>query len=141
MKKISDITPFFVDAIPENIERGTLYISIEFATSVHKCCCGCDMEVVTPFTPTDWQLIFDGVSVSLRPSIGNWSFPCRSHYWITNNEVQWAGDMSQEQIGAGRQRDRAVKGRKYGNVKPQATPAQVATQPSLWSRLRSWLSL
>jgi len=31
--------------------------------------------------------------VSLAPSIGNWSFPCNSHYWITGNEVRWAADV------------------------------------------------
>jgi len=34
--------------------------------------------VVTPLSPTGWSLIFDGETVSLYPSIGNWNFPCRS---------------------------------------------------------------
>jgi hypothetical protein len=53
-----------------------------------KCCCGCGHEVVTPFSPTDWKLTFDCVSVSLYPSIGNWSPPCRAHYFI---ECGWNG--------------------------------------------------
>ena len=72
----------FVGYIPETLEPGKLYISLEYATAIHKCCCGCGKEVVTPFSPQDWKMIFDGESVSLSPSIGNWKFPCRSHYFI-----------------------------------------------------------
>jgi hypothetical protein len=41
----------------------------------------------SPLSPTDWKLTFDGVSVSLHPSDGNWSFPCRSHYRIEYNRA------------------------------------------------------
>ncbi|WP_353963011.1 DUF6527 family protein [Streptomyces sp. NBC_00365] len=37
--------------------------------------CGCGRKVVTPLAPQEWKLTLDGVSVSLHPSIGNWSFP------------------------------------------------------------------
>lgn len=66
--------------------------------------------MVTPFSPTDWQLTFDGVSVSLYPSIGNWSLACRSHYWIKRGgKVQWAGQWSDEEVAAGRAHDRWLK--------------------------------
>jgi hypothetical protein len=42
---------------------------------------------VTPFTPTDWRMTFDGESVSLDPSVGNWNQKCRSHYVIRRNRV------------------------------------------------------
>ncbi|MFC4855982.1 DUF6527 family protein [Actinophytocola glycyrrhizae] len=29
----------------------------------------------------DQRRDFNGETVSLSPSIGNWSFPCRSHYY------------------------------------------------------------
>lgn len=99
----------FVDAIPEAIEPGTLYISVDFATAVHLCECGCGLEVVTPLSRTDWKMIYDGEAVSLHPSIGNWSFPCRSHYWIRDGQVQWAGDMQNQQITQIRQADRKKK--------------------------------
>jgi hypothetical protein len=73
----------FVDLIPDALEDGVLYVSVQYATALHLCCCGCGSEVVTPLSPTDWSLTFDGDTVSLRPSIGNYSFPCRSHYFIT----------------------------------------------------------
>lgn len=99
----------FVEFIPEQIETGTIYISIRFATASHLCCCGCGNRVVTPITPTDWKLTFDGKSVSLDPSIGNWSFACKSHYWIHNNRVSWARRWSEEEIERGRSRDRFDK--------------------------------
>ncbi len=47
----------FVEYIPDVLEDGMVYISVEYATVTHKCCCGCGREVVTPLSPTDWKLI------------------------------------------------------------------------------------
>ena len=102
MKKIAKLTPRFVEFIPEVIEEGILYVSMEYATVIHKCCCGCGNEVVTPLSPTDWKLIFDGRAITLDPSIGNWGFPCQSHYWIRGNSVRWAGRWSRKRIEASR---------------------------------------
>ena len=80
----------FVEHIPEKLEKGVLYISIPHTVAIHLCACGCGEEVVTPLHPkTGWTLIFNGVDISLRPSIGNWNFSCRSHYFITNNKIVW----------------------------------------------------
>ena len=117
---IKKITHKFVDAIPERTEEGVLYLAMDYATAVHKCACGCGREVVTPLSPTDWKMGYDGVSVSLSPSIGNWSFACRSHYWIKHSNIRWAGDMSDEKIAAGRAHDRRAKGRYYDE--PKAAP-------------------
>ena len=83
------LTHKFVKSVPEILEDGVIYISVEYGTAIHKCCCGCGNQVVTPFSPRDWKLIFDGEAVSLYPSIGNWNFKCESHYWIRNNQVEW----------------------------------------------------
>jgi len=96
----------FVEYIPQSLEEGTIYISMPFATAVHRCCCGCGQEVVTPLSPTDWALIFDGETVSLDPSVGNWGFKCESHYWIRRNCVEWAERWTPRQIADGRDRDR-----------------------------------
>ena len=82
----------FVKSVPKELEAGVLYISMEYRTAIHKCCCGCGEQVVTPFSPKRWKLKFDGKTVSLHPSIGNWSFQCRSHYWIKSNAVLWELD-------------------------------------------------
>jgi hypothetical protein len=71
------------------LDQGVVYISIQHAIAVHACACGCGTEVPTPFSPSDWKLTFDGDSVTLAPSIGNWELPCQSHYWIRRNQVRW----------------------------------------------------
>ncbi|WP_342776660.1 hypothetical protein [Hankyongella ginsenosidimutans] len=38
----------FVEHIPERLEPGVLYVSMDYATSAHSCCCGCGEEVVAP---------------------------------------------------------------------------------------------
>ncbi len=103
-----ELTPEFVELAPPVLKDGVIYISMIYGSAVHKCCCGCGEKVVTPFGPTDWKLIFDG-TVSLDPSIGNWSFDCKSHYFIRHNKVVWAPRWSQEQINAGRAHDRLSK--------------------------------
>src|ERR1041384_1563183 len=109
MRKKNVLTHEFVEFIPDELQEGTLYVSIRFATVVHRCCCACGTEVVTPLSPSDWKLIFDGENISLDPSIGNWSFDCQSHYWIEDNIVRWAPRWSREQIENGRARDRMAK--------------------------------
>ena len=102
----------FVEFIPEVIEEGVLYISMEYCTAVHKCVCGCGNEVITPLSPTDWEIRFDGKTVSLNPSIGNWSFECRSHYWIIKNQVRFARKWNVQEIEENRKEDASLK-RKY----------------------------
>jgi hypothetical protein len=101
----------FVEFIPDELEEGVLYVSIPYATAAHLCACGCGREVITPISPTDWKVIFDGATVSLDPSIGNWSFPCQSHYWIRRGRIRWARKWTREEIEAGRARGRRVKER------------------------------
>lgn len=84
------LTHRFVEFMPERLEAGVLYISITYGTASHLCCCGCGREVVTPIARSGWRLIYDGETVSLHPSIGNWAFPCKSHYWISDGRVEWA---------------------------------------------------
>jgi hypothetical protein len=100
---------YFVQYIPEKLEPGIIYISMEFATAAHACCCGCGEQVITPFTPTDWKLTFDGETVSLWPSIGNWNFKCRSHYIIRRSRVFEAEPWENTEVEHGRQRDKQRK--------------------------------
>lgn len=116
----------FVDFIPSEILEGVIYISIPFATAVHKCCCGCGKEVITPLSPTDWKLIFDGVTISLEPSIGNWSFDCQSHYWVKRNKVFWARRWSTEDITAVRRYDQTAKAKYFSNGNTVADPPNPA---------------
>lgn len=99
----------FVELIPEKPESGILYISLEYCTAIHLCVCGCGNEVVTPISPTDWKISFNGETVSLSPSIGNWNFKCQTHYWITNNKIEMARKWSRKEIDSGRNSDSKKK--------------------------------
>jgi hypothetical protein len=137
----------FVEHIPGELAPGVLYVSIKYATAVHSCCCGCGEEVVTPFTPTDWKMIFDGETISLTPSIGNWNQLCRSHYFIDRGRVAQAGTWTNEQVAAERHRDHETKAKFYGQM-PVALPpaeiplteAQLPKAVSLWHRIWYWFT-
>lgn len=125
----------FVEEIPAETEQGVLYVSMECATAIHQCACGCGQEVVTPLSPTDWSLIFDGDTVSLDPSVGNWALPCRAHYFIDRGAVSWAGGMSDAAIELGRSRDRRNKAAYFSSAKstentlPALAPAVLLQAP------------
>jgi hypothetical protein len=152
LKYSTQIRHEFVEYIPSQLEEGVIYISIPFATAAHKCGCGCGKEVVTPLSPTDWKITFDGVSVSLHPSIGNWDFECESHYFIQNSRVKWAGKMSRQEIEMGRKFDRVAKQQYYQNPDKPITPQQnaallkavnasdAAKKIGFWRQIKNWLN-
>jgi hypothetical protein len=59
MLKLTVLQPCFVKGVPRELEPGVLYVSMEYGTVVHSCCCGCGLEVVTPPHP-------DGLASRLR---------------------------------------------------------------------------
>lgn len=137
MSKRHHLEPIFIDTIPDELVDGHLYISKRYRTAMHRCCCGCGLEVVTPLNPAKWRLTEDDARVSLHPSVGNWSFPCQSHYWIDKNQVRWARGMPQWKIDQVRRRDQAAM---EAQAKPptQFPAAPVEQQPGWWQRLVRW---
>lgn len=131
----------FAEFIPERLEEGVLYVSIPYATGTHLCFRGCGAKVVTPITPTDWQLKFDGESVSLDPSVGSWSLACRSHYWLKDGTVVWAAQWTQSMIDRERARDRREKQSYYSRPNFGAPNTVAAERPaaSLWRRVVGYL--
>ncbi len=109
----------FVEFMPDNIEEGIVYISLEYGSVIHLCACGCREEVNTPLSPTGWELTYDGKYLSLSPSIGNWNFDCRSHYWIKKNKVVWAENWSDEQVQLKRKYDKEELDTYYENNMPE----------------------
>ena len=109
--KRTAIHAIFVEFIPESLDEGVLYVSRRFNTAAHLCCCGCGSEVITPLSPAEWRVGEEKGGVSLWPSIGNWSYPCQSHYWIRANRVIWDKPMNRTQIERVRARDRVDKAR------------------------------
>lgn len=134
----------FVDFVPDRLEPGVLYISIGYATAAHSCCCGCGAEIVTPFTPTDWKMTYDGETISLHPSVGNWHQACRSHYVINRGRVIEAGPWDDEQVAAERRRDQSAKAAHYRTSQPiPERPSEIAptaSRPGLGARLMGLVS-
>lgn len=111
MTALTALSPQFVEYVPRVLEEGVLYVSLQYATSVHKCACGCGSKVTLPISPARWRFLWDGERISLWPSVGNWSFKCESHYWIRENRIEWAPQMSRRTIDANRARDRKERGK------------------------------
>lgn len=129
----------FVQYLPEKMEPGILYISLEYVTASHLCCCGCGEEVVTPFSPVSWRMTFDGETISLWPSIGNWKLRCRSHYVIDRGRVVVAGAWTDKQVATERLRDLGAKTDYYGKS-PLTLPApETPMVKSSDSRRTGWL--
>ena len=115
--RATQIRPEFVEFIPDLVEDGVIYISIPYATSTHKCACGCGELVVLPVRPAEWALTWDGETVTLYPSIGNWALPCQSHYWIEHSKVVWARKWTRAEIQAGRTRDKRARERYFDRIR------------------------
>ena len=140
----------FVRTVPRELEPGVLYISMDYATAVHACCCGCGERVVTPFTPTDWRMTFDGETISLSPSVGNWNQKCRSHYVVQRGRILESGPWSDAQVETERRRDKKAKTAQFSQLTSSAAsvgsvrvPCVAVQEPehrpsNVWSRIKSW---
>ncbi|WP_052049226.1 DUF6527 family protein [Rhodococcoides fascians] len=118
------------------MRSGVLYVSITYRTTGHMCCCGCGEEVIAPLAPAQWSLVFDGETVSMYPSIGNWSLKCRSHYVIRRNQVMQRRQFTAKEIADNRAEDRAAI-EKYDRAQLNCdTPHAASGEP--WSP-RAWV--
>jgi hypothetical protein len=147
MSRRTTVTHEFVEFVPERPKDGVVYVSIPYATAVHLCSCGCGTEVATPLSPADWQLTYDGETVTLHPSIGNWSLPCQSHYWVRNDRIVWARRWTAEEIAAGRADDRMATEERFGQRSNRTGEPERQNVPlgasslrpeAFWPRLRRW---
>jgi hypothetical protein len=139
--QVSALEHRFVEYVPAALDVGVVYVSTTYATVVHLCACGCGTKVVTPLSPAEWTVSFDGESISLSPSIGNWEFPCRSHYWIRRNKIQWAAPWTQEEVDAARSRDVADLDHYFArrtqgpSSPPAAAPQDSSTDQGMLQRI------
>jgi len=125
----------FVEFMPSELSEGTLYISMEYNTVKHKCCCGCGEDVVTPLNPTDWKLLYDGETISLSPSVGNWNLQCRSHYFIKHSKIQWCGSWSESQVKEGKEQDQLNKEKHFSST---TKPNKQNIFNNLWKKFKFW---
>lgn len=75
-----------------DMEDGVIYVSEAYKCAKHKCPCGCgEIVVMTLDRQHGWRHNYhpeDG-TIHFYPSIGNYNFPCKSHYFIHDNIVRW----------------------------------------------------
>lgn len=121
--KTSVLRPIFVEYVPPDPAPGVVYVSMSYATAVHLCACGCGSKVVTPLAASGWTMTFDG-TVTLRPSIGNGQFPCRSHYLITRDAISWLRPIGASATEVAVASDRRVLAEVH------------LERPSIWRRIR-----
>jgi hypothetical protein len=106
-----------VQYMPKQLAPGILYVSEKYAVAGHLCACGCGNKVVTPLGPAEWSFIESGGQPSLRPSIGNWQLPCRSHYIINQGRIDWAGAWTKGQVLSGRRAEEQRREAYYAQKK------------------------
>lgn len=121
-----------VKFMPAALEPNIVYFAEEYGAAAHLCACGCGSKVRTPIGPTWWSLIDGPSGVSLTPSIGNWQQPCRSHYWITDGEVVWSNQWTDEEVAEGRKQEQARRDAYY--AARQARPAKRGFLRRLWGK-------
>jgi hypothetical protein len=147
---IKYLKPSFVDAFPEKLDEGVLYVALEYATMSHLCACGCGSEVITPLSPKDWEFTYNGDSISVKPSIGSWSLECESHYVIQNGAIRWAEKWDSATIQAGRERDLERKrGATAAPPPPLTAISSTSTAPphahrkrqTLWEKIKQGLGI
>lgn len=130
--KAEQLAHRFVESTPDQLKFGVLYVSITYDTTVHLCACGCGNHVVLPLHPTAWRLTYDGSAVTMAPSVGNWGFPCRSHYIIDSGRIRWASAWSDDQVAEGRQRTLRDRGVRTGDRDESGTHES----PTRWRPVR-----
>lgn len=136
--RVNTVTPTFVDIIPAHLDPGKLYITIEYNAVLHLCCCGCGRKVSTPLSPAQWQITYDGQTVSLYPSVESDGFPCQSHYVIRNNRVNWVEQLPKETARTRRLADHhAVESYIKERTSESSSPSTVPDAGT--SMRRTWL--
>ena len=120
-----------VHYMPKVLTPGILYYSAEFDSAAHICACGCGSKIRTPIGPTEWSIKNTPEGPTLRPSVGNWQKPCKSHYLITNGKIQWASRWSNDQIIQGRSEEQARRKTYEENI--------YAQQDGLLAKIWNWL--
>ncbi|MGH7285640.1 MAG: DUF6527 family protein [Polyangiaceae bacterium] len=123
--------------MPRQLEAGVVYVSEEFEVATHLCACGCGNKVTTPLGPTEWSFKENRGKPTLSPSIGNWQWPCRSHYWITAGKVSWTGQWTSDQIESGRRAEEERR-REYFESRKRRELSGLARIWNWFKKLFSW---
>ena len=129
---MSTLLLMHVKFLPSDLKEGILYVSKKYGVAGHLCPCGCRCKIITPLGLNEWRYTEMKGLPTLYPSIGNWQLPCRSHYWITNGEVEWSYEWSQEKIDASMEFEEKRRNDYYKNLEGNQK------NTSFLSSLRKW---
>jgi Family of unknown function (DUF6527) len=77
-----------VDRIPDILRDGVVYHTEEFELAGLLYACGCGHRVIL-LVPDSHQVWDQNGLATVRPSIGVFDAPCKSHYFITAGVVEW----------------------------------------------------
>lgn len=99
--------------MPDRLKTGVLYVSSEYEIAIHLCPCGCGSKVKTPLGPSEWKVYETPDGPTMYPSIGNWQYPCQTHYFIRGGKVVWAPEWPPEEIELGRLNEESRRSEYY----------------------------
>jgi len=79
------VTPEYIEFMPEvdDMKENTIYISLKFSVTGHRCLCGCGSLTILPINNDGWNMTDNDNKLTFTPSVGNFQYPCKSHYIIT----------------------------------------------------------
>lgn len=109
-----------VEKTPESLESGVVYVNKEFELASLLCACGCGHKIVLLY-PDGHTVDNNAGFATVRPSVGAWDAACKSHYFITNGNVEWCRSWSDSTIKS------AMLAQRARHVE--------ATKPGRWNRI------
>lgn len=76
------------------LEDGVLYVVDDSPYVQYNCPCGCGNIVMLPTLKHQegyhgWGFVEQAGEVTLSPSVYSTGLPCRSHYFIRSNRIEW----------------------------------------------------
>jgi hypothetical protein len=84
------------DRIPKQLSEGVVYHNPEFEIGAMLCACGCGLRIDF-LVPDSHQIKSDNGLATITPSILVCAGSCRSHYFITAGQVEWANEFTPAQ--------------------------------------------
>ena len=77
-----------VDRIPTQMREGVVYHTEELELAALLCACGCGHRV-NLLVPDGHQVLNEGGYATIRPSVGVFDAPCKSHFVVSAGDVHW----------------------------------------------------
>lgn len=109
------------------MEPGVVFHSEEFELAGLLCACGCGHRI-TLLVPDSHEIIDQAGWATVRPSIGVFDAPCKSHFFIHNGNVAWMPAFSGSQAAS------IMQAQIARHVARDHKPL------SLWRRLVAWIA-